>query len=351
MNLAKEYAHLFSPLKGDDSFTDRSPGQISFMNSPVVPLDSKKIKESGARYVFLGAPFDEGNVGRPGSIEGPLEFRVSSQESFPYWFEFNVDLSGSAVDCGDIPMPRVNPAGAREKIYEAVTTVLEAGAIPIICGGDRSVSIPAAHALSDFLGNDKKMGYMHLGAHLDFAESWAGEAHVGACAMARITKLPNLSSKNVAHIGARNAFNPKDHVDNARDRNIRFHPMHEVLERGLSQVLDETITSVWEGTDGQYLSLNLNVADTSCAPGVTTSEPGGFEGRELVQVAERIGAVGGPTIIDITELCPVFDVSAITSRLAACIVLRIMAGVAVSKGETLDDSVRRAGWKLGESRL
>ncbi|MBS38514.1 MAG: hypothetical protein CMO26_21640 [Thiotrichales bacterium] len=345
MNPVKSFAHLFSPVAGDDADNYRNPGQISFLRAPFVPIGSDEFKNSEATYAFVGAPFDEGNVGKPGCEDGSREFRVASLDYFPYWFEFNVDLHGCAIDCGDVSMPRVDPPVARQRIYEAVLAVLEAGFNPIICGGDRSISIPATQALSDFLGPDKKMGYMHLGAHLDFADSWAGESHVSTCTMARITELGNLSADHVAHVGARNSFNPKDHIDLANERNIRFNPMFEVLERGVDTVIDEAVDRVWGGTDAQYLSFNFNVMDSSSAPGVTATEPGGLEAREIMRIAARISDAGGPTVIDVSELCPMFDVSGSTSRMAVCVVLRILAGVAAKNGQTLDESLRRPGWQ------
>jgi agmatinase len=347
MNPAKAFLHLFSPLGGDEADNYRSPGQISFLRAPFVSLDVETLKDAGASYAFVGVPFDEGNVGKPGCEDGTREFRVASLDYFPYWFEFNVDLHGSAVDCGDVQMPRVNPALARERIYTAVRTVLDAGLTPIVCGGDRSISIPAAKALSDHLGADRKMGCMHLGAHLDLADSWAGEENVSTCALARITELENLDSANVAHIGARNSFNPKDHIDLAKQREIRFHPMFEVLERGVDAVMDEAVARVWDGTDGQYLSFNFNVMDSSAAPGVTASEPGGLESREIMRVAAKIAERGGPSVIDVSELCPMFDISGSTSRMAVCVTLRIMAGIAAKNGETIDDGLRRPGWRHG----
>ena len=349
MNPAKEFAHLFSPLADDEAGNYRNPGQISFLRAPFVPVDRAGLEGVDAEYAFIGVPFDEGNVGKPGCEDGARDFRVASLDYFPYWFEFNVDLNGCAVDCGDVSMPRVNPELARERIYEAVRTVLDAGLNPIVCGGDRSISIPAARALSDHLGARRRMGYLHLGAHLDFADQWAGESHVSTCAMARITELANLAPENVAHIGARNSFNPKDHVDLAKARGIRFHPMFEVLERGVDEVMDEAVSRVWSDTDGQYLGFNFNVMDSSCAPGVTATEPGGLEAREIMRVAARIAAAGGPRVIDVSELCPMFDVSGSTSRMAVCVVLRILAGVAHRNGKTLDDTLRRPGWRHGGS--
>ena len=341
MNPAKAYAHLFSPLGGDEADNYRAPGQITFLRSEHVALEAEKLRETSARYAFVGVPFDEGNIGKPGSEEGPREFRLASQEYFPYWFEYQVDLNGSSVDCGDVQMPKVNPELSRQRIYKAVREILAAGLTPIICGGDRSLSIPATQALSDHIGADKKMGYLHFGAHLDLADTWAGESNLSTCALSRITELPNLASDNVSHVGARNSLNPKDWIDLARERGIRFFPMFELLERGVDDVAAEAIGRAWDGADAQYVSFNFNVMDASMAPGVTAAEPGGIESREMMRIAGLLGARGGVSVIEISELCPIFDVSGTTSRLAVCVVLRILAALAQSRGEQVDQAIKR----------
>jgi agmatinase len=348
MNPAKSYAHLFSPLGGEGGENYRAPGQLTFLRAPHVPLETEALKAQSARYAFVGVPFDEGNVGKPGSEDGPREFRIASQEYLSYWFEFGVDLYGLAVDCGDVPMPKVNPDSARERIYRAVTTVLKAGKTPIIVGGDRSISIQAARALSDHIGAGKTMGCLHFGAHLDLADSWAGEKLLSTCALARITELSNLSAANVAHIGARNSMNPKDYIDLAKARGLRFYPMFEIYDRGIDAVTREAVERVWNGTDAQYLSFNFNVMDASAAPGVTATEPGGLESREIVQVADIIGERKTVSLIDVTELAPVFDVSGTTSRLAVCTVLRLMAAMARARGELVDQRLRRSDLAAAE---
>ena len=342
MNPAKVYAHLFSPMGGDDAVNYRAPGQITFMRADHVALDRDELRAAGVRYAFVGAPFDEGNVGKPGSDEGPREFRLASQEYFPYWFEYQVDLNGSSADCGDIQMPKVNPSLSRQRIYDAVREILAADVTPIICGGDRSISIPATRALSDHIGEEGKMGYLHFGAHLDMADRWAGETDVSTCALARISELPNLAPANIAHLGARNSLNPKDWIDLARDRGVRFHPMFEVLERGVDTVVEEAASAAWDGTDARYLSFNFNVMDASVAPGVTATEPGGLESREMMRIANALGRRDGISVIEVSELCPIFDVSGTTSRLAVCVVLRLMAALARSRGEVVDPDIKRS---------
>ena len=343
MNPAKSYEHLFSPLGDPENF--KTLGIITFLRSPQVPMEKEALAASGARYAFLGIPYDEGNVGKPGSEEGAQAFRMATHEYFPYWFEYQVDLEGTCVDCGNVRIPKVAPQMAHERIYRAVREVLSAGVIPIICGGDHSISIAASKALSDHIGLDKKMGYLHFGAHLDMAENWAGAKITSPCTLARVTELANLPAENVAHIGARNSLNPKDHIDLANERGIRFYPMFETLERGIENVVGEATDRVWNDTAAQYVSFNMNIMDASAAPGVTTPEPAGLESREMMTVASMLGRRGSPSIIEISELSPVFDVSGTTSKLAACVVLRMMAAEAKERGELVDQTVRRPASK------
>ena len=85
----------------------------------------------------------------------------------------------------------------------------------------------------------------------------------------------------------------------------------------------------------------MNPADATMAPGVTATEPGGIESREMMRIAGLLGARSGVSVIDSSELCPIYDVSGTTSRLAGCVVLRIMAAIAQDRGEFVDQLLRR----------
>ena len=81
--------------------------------------------------------------------------------------------------------------------------------------------------------------------------------------------------------------------------------------------------------------------DASDAPGVTSAEPGGIESREIMKIASALGRRGSVSVIEISELCPIFDVSGTSSRLAVCVILRIMAAIAQARGELVDLDLRR----------
>ena len=129
---------------------------------------------------------------------------------------------------------------------------------------------------------------------------------------------------------------------------MRFYPMIEVLDRGIDDVMDDAVSRVWDGTDAQYLSVNLNILDSSAAPGVTFTESGGLNSRELIRVAKKISDRGHISVIDVTELCPMTDVAGSTSRTAVTIVQQIMAGIQKVHGKTLDESLRRSGWRYDD---
>jgi agmatinase len=340
MNPATTYDHLFSPQgTGPEDFC--APGIITFMRGEHVQLKADVLRASGARYAFLGVPFEEGNIGKPGTVEGPRDMRIASHEYFPYWFEYETDLQGEIVDCGDVHIPKVDPSTSHERVYRAVREILAAGVTPILCGGDHSITIPASRALSDHFGSGKAMGYLQLGAHLNMAEAWAGERHANVSTMARVSELSNVAAANVRHVGARNALNPKDWIDLARERGIVFHSINDVFSEGLETVLSNAADSVWNGTDAQYLSIDMNIMDASAAPGVTAPEPGGLDAREIMRAAEILGERPGVGIIDLTELCPVVDVNGTTTKLAACVLLRYLATLAKTRGEHVDPDIRR----------
>lgn len=125
------------------------------------------------------------------------------------------------------------------------------------------------------------------------------------------------------------------------ERGIRFYLMFELFERGVDAVVGEVIDRAWDGTDAQYLGFNLNVMNASMAPGGTAAEPGGLESREMMRIAGALGRRSRVCVIEVCELCPIFDVSDTTSRLAVCVVLRILAAMAQSRVELVDQTIER----------
>ena len=260
---------MMAPSGKKQAFGPMAHGIISMLGAPHVPAD--QIEGSDARLAFLGVPYDGANVciGRPGSALGPQGLRIASQEYFSWSFEWDIDLREAygLVDCGDTRIVVGNAVRTHENVQADVTKILKGGAIPIAIGGDHSLPIPCARALSDFLGEDKRMGYLAIDAHMDAGYSVDGEKETNCSGVARASELPNVRPENVAIVGVRGSLNPREWLDLIRERGINMYPMREVKERGVEAVLKDALDRVWDGTDGVYVTWDTDSVDAAYAPG------------------------------------------------------------------------------------
>jgi agmatinase len=248
-------------------------------------------------------------------------------------FEYDVDLLTwfRVVDCGDVPIVPGNNDRSQEYIYDYVTECLEGGATVILCGGDHSVPIPGARALSDF-HKKGRIGYLHVDCHLDSAPDWGGIRNTNASGPSRALDLPNCAAHNIAHMGSRNGLNPKDWWDFYIDNKVRVIPMSEVVERGIDACTNEIFEIAWNGTDGIYFSWDTDSLDASCMPGTTAPECFGIKAREAIRLAQIAGRHGA-SIMEVSELCPIFDVSQISIKLACCLVYHFLGSRAKTQRE------------------
>lgn len=304
------------PASAPGNFAAITSGVISMLGAPHVP--TSQLSGSGAKAAFLGVPYDGANaaIERPGSANGPRALRIASNMCFPWSFEWDVDLfeAYGLVDCGDSPLAIGNVTRTHELVQAEIRAILDAGAIPVTVGGDHSLCIPGARALSEFLGPDKKMGYLQIDAHLDAGLDIGGELQTNCNGLVRAAELPNLSVDNMAIIGVRGTINVPDWWTAVRERGIPVYPMHVVRERGVVETVTEALDRVWDGVDGVYVTFDTDSIDAAFAPGTTGPEPGGFTSHEIIQVGKMIGE-RGLTAVDNVELAPIYDPSGVTARL------------------------------------
>jgi agmatinase len=302
--------------RGQDSFGSITSGVISMLGAPHVPVG--RLDGSAARAAFLGFPYDGANaaIERPGSANGPRGLRIASNMCFPWSFEWDIDLfeAYGMVDCGDARLAIGNVERTHELVQEDIAAILRAGAIPVSIGGDHSLCIPGARALSDHLGPDARMGYLQIDAHMDAGVDIGGELQTNCNGLIRAFELPNVRPENMAVVGVRGTINVRDWWDAAREREIPVVPMKQVRDGGVERVMSEVLDRVWDGVDGVYVTFDTDSIDAAFAPGTTGPEPGGFTSHEIIRVGQMVGE-RGLTAVDNVELCPVYDPSGVTARL------------------------------------
>ncbi len=300
-------------------------GVPTFFRVPHVPVDLEELKKNEINVGVLGVPFEGGCTGRPGSSYCPHAVRTAMWQFSSYLHELDVDLFDvyNIADCGDVPVNPVSVAKTHRMIADYCNTIHKAGALPIVVGGDHSVSSGGIIHLSEV--TEGNIGLLVLDAHLDTAESVGGEENSGASfETAMLNQLSNLDGKNIAIVGPRGATCPRSRWEFAKKVGMTVIPMVEVVRNGVEASINKALKAVQNGTKDFYVSYDIDAIDPAYAPGTGAPEPGGFTSREILQATEIIGRAK-PGAFDLVELGMAYDPSGITASLACFILYYMLA--------------------------
>lgn len=307
-------------------------GIATFLKAPYVPPERGALQAAGATVAVLGLPFDSTTVTRPGASHGPRAIRdASSHFAFGeyYHYDYGVTLSEhlTLVDCGDVPGVPGNAARTFEQTEAALAELYAAGCFPVLIGGDHATTIPGARALSRQVPG--KIGFIMFDTHLDTAPDIAGETLSHCTPVHRVIDLPNFDGGNAVLIGIHGAANPRLEQEVAEAHGITVFSIRDIDRQGIEAVARQALEIAGQGTDCIYLSVDIDVLDGAYAWGTCGPEIGGLTGRELVRALEVVGR-GRLGALDVVEVAPMFDPSGHTPRVAARVVLDVLAAQAAA---------------------
>jgi agmatinase len=305
---------------------------LTFCRVPLV-LDPDGLQ--GVDVAVLGAPFDEGVSFRPGTRFGPRAIRaaedVGGGAPRPH-MELGIDPLASlkVVDYGDIEAVPGDLERSHERLLRHVTEILSAGAVPIVLGGDHSLSLPMLKALAARFGPD---GYavIHFDSHADTGAEIFGVTNSHGTPFYRAVAEGYLRGNHIFQIGLRGSWPGPKEFGWMREHGFRWRTMDEVLERGLSAVVEEAIAFARERAPRVYLTVDIDALDPAFAPGTGTPEPGGFQTRELRWAVRTIASRLDLCAMDLVEVSPPYDVAGITALAGHRLVLEALSGIALRK--------------------
>ena len=211
-----------------------------------------------------------------------------------------------------------------EQTRKLVRAALAAGRLPLVLGGDHSLSMGSAAGTADhYRGRGQEIGLIWVDAHTDMnrpSTSPSGNVHgmplavlLGRGHSALIERGPQVKPGQVCVLAAREIDPGERRL--IRELGVRVFTMSEIDDRGLSTCMDEALERVTAGTAGFHLSLDLDALDPRLAPGVGTPVRGGLTYREGHLVCEKAARSGGIVSLDMVELNPVLDSGNVTADL------------------------------------
>jgi len=304
-------------------------GIPSFQKLPWIS-DADALAAERPDIAIVGAPFDDAVSHRPGARFGPRAIRQASYHSGainslqlgiePYdWL--------NVVDAGDAPVTPMNIERAHAVIEQKVYEVARTGAVPIVLGGDHSITYPSATAVARAVA-PRGLGIVHFDAHADAANSTWGNLRSHGAPMRRLIESGAVAGRNFVQVGLRGYWPGQETLDWMGEQGMRWHLMTEIEERGAEAVITDAIAQALDGPEVIYLSVDIDVIDPGMAPGTGTPEPGGMLTRELLRAIRQI--VGSVELagMDVVEVSPPFDQAEVTAAAAHRCVLEAICALA-----------------------
>jgi len=326
----------------------------TFLGVPQANLE-EPASYSGADVVIIGAPFDGGTSHRPGARFGPQAIRstdyLSHDASRPH-LALGVDPLADmrVLDAGDILMPAADLEGSLHRLEDAVHLVAQAGALPVILGGDHTVALPDATGVARHVGWGR-VSVIHFDAHADTGDTeWGGLLYGHGTPMRRLIESGAVRGDRFLQMGLRGYWPEPETLAWMAGQRMRSFEMTEVVARGLDACLDEAFTIATDECDGVFLSVDVDVVDPGMAPGTGTPEPGGLTGRALLDAVRRIAMELPLAGVDVVEVSPPYDHAEVTAFLANRVVLEALSGVAWRRRRAAGQPVRAPQAPLLEGR-
>ena len=286
-----------------------------------------------ADVVILGAPFDGGTSHRPGARFGPQVIRgtdyLPHDGSRPH-LAMRVDaLAGDLTvrDAGDLEVYSGEVERSCRTIEDAVAFVSAHGAVPLILGGDHTVTWPDVSGVARHHGAGR-ISVIHFDAHADTGHIEFGSLYGHGQPMRRLIESGAVRGDRFLQLGLRGYWPDPATLDWMADQGMNSFHMSEIVSRGLDAVLDEAFATALTGCDGVFLSVDIDVCDPGHAPGTGTPEPGGFTARQLLDSVSRVCHELPVVGMDIVEVSPPFDHAEITAMLGNRVVLEALSGMA-----------------------
>jgi len=299
-------------------------------------LESRRDAQVGDIAIF-GVPFDGTTSFRPGARFGPDHIRSASIVLESYSPDQDLDLLDIGYcDLGNLEVPMGPPEPMVERVRAAVTALMEAGLVPLMLGGEHSISTGSVEAVH---ARHPELLLVQLDAHGDLRESYLGQHHNHACTMRRC--LSAVGERGLVQVGIRSGTREEFAEMRAADRLVLPEsaplaggPRREGVTHPMGVALAKLIAD--RDSDGVarpiYLTVDLDVFDPGVLPGTGTPEPGGIFWPDFRAILDAIPA-GRLVAADVVELSPGLDPSGGSSVYAAKVVRELALRLAADAGK------------------
>lgn len=243
-----------------------------------------------ARFHVIPAPMELSVSYGGGAAAGPAAILAASQQLEALDAEGRLGAADvhtqSAVSAEDGAEAWVAAIEAR------AAQALRAGAVPVVLGGEHTVTFGAARA---FHAAGRRVGFVHFDAHADLRDTYEHTPLSHACVMRRVHELgfPCLQ------FGTRAVSQEEYDYRAAHPATLTAYDARVIAAGGLPQGV------VPEGFPEEvYVTFDVDAFDPSLMPATGTPVPGGFMWFDAMRILREVAAARRIAGLDIVELAP-----------------------------------------------
>jgi agmatinase len=242
-------------------------------------------------FVVVPVPYDLTSTYQPGSRRGPAAIIEASTNMELYDEELMKETYLAGIHTTlPLPVDSRGPEHMINGIREEISGIAALNKIPVMLGGEHSISFGAIQALRE---KYSKLSVLHLDAHADLRESYQGSPYSHASVARRISEICPL-----VQVGIRSMS--KEEADYLSRGNVKSYCADFVLEK------KNWIETICKDLSGDvFISIDLDVFDPSIMPATGTPEPGGLSWRDVLRLLKQITRSCKIRGFDVVELAPI----------------------------------------------
>ena len=292
---------------------------LSFYVCSAQPFSGRSRVFEEADYVVIGIPYDRTSTYRSGSKFGPAAIREASLNIETYSLRTNIDVEDLKIyDAGDLNVID-NMEETLKRIKLSVEDVVNSGKIPILIGGEHTLTYAAIQAMGS------NIGLISFDAHADLRNEYMGLHVSHTTFMRRIVE--HTGQKRILEVGVRALC--KEEVRYANEKNMTMITTQRLRDLGPERAA-ELIRARIQEFERTYVTIDMDVLDPAFAPAVGSPEGDGICPNMLMTILNSIcdERTAG---IDLVEVAPQYDTGT-TAAQAARILFEALCTVQNSKG-------------------
>lgn len=318
----------------------REPGKISlgrynggggpptFGGFPLA-LTPEDLVAAEVDVAIVGAPLNMGSGWRDSGAQATTDMRVMGRAlgGSDQYVQINPGSVLNIVDYGDIAIDNASTERSMQHIREVVREIGKTGAVPLIVGGDHSLSYSNVSAMADVYGKEK-VSVIHFDSHYD---AWWGSPHLisHGAPVYRLLNEGHVRMQDYIQVGLRSSGPDEAAFKWMRENGMRYHTMAEVEQRGWDATMKRVVAEASEEGRQLYISFDIDVIDPAFAVATGTPVSGGINMREAITIVRRLCAEANVVGFELVELHPYLDPTYMTTVNSAHVIKACLTGLAM----------------------